>query len=271
MTELAQKLQALEKEVELLVQENDAFAAAVNEVERAADKADAYRQVVNAQCSHNWGYYQHLHKEELDQYWAQTVNDIVYAHGQEAFFGRESTYQYYIETPKQMCANGRKNAEKNYGMQFDPPEGPGYRVHNVISSPVVEIAGDGRTAQGIWMAHTFMSQMSADGSAMPSFGLAKYGDEFLLEPDGWKMWHRRDYVDAMLPCRLLDDLPFENNIPLFQEGVKTIAQKGDMIYKPYSCTYREPEIPQPYITWSPQQSCIQVVKDGYQKGGNHEW
>ena len=268
MCDMKQKLLELTREVEALEQANEMFAAEVAAIETAAAKADAYRQVVNAQGSHNWGYYQHLHKDELDQYWAQTVDSIVYAHGREAFYGRESTYQYYIETPKQMCANGRVNALKNYGMRFDPPDGPGYRVHNVISSPVVEISGDGQTAQGIWMAHTFMSQMNADGSASPSFGLAKYGDEFFKENDVWKMWHRRDYVDSMLPCNMLEELPFENNIPVVDMGIKTIAQKGDMIYHPYSCTYREPAIPQPYETWDPAQSYIQIIKDGYEEGGD---
>ena len=268
MSNMLEELRELTAAVEALEKATADFAQEVTAVEKAAAQADAYRQVVNAQGSHNWGYYQHLHKDELDQYWAQTVDNIVYAHGKEAFYGRESTYQYYIETPKQMCANGRNNAMKNYGMHFDPPDGPGYRVHNVISSPVVEISGDGQTAQGIWMAHTFMSQMNADGTASPSFGLAKYGDEFYHENGSWKMWHRRDYVDSMLPCKILDTLPYENNVPLFDEGVKTIAQMGDMIYMPYSCTYREPAIPQPYDTWDPAQSYIQIIRDGYEEGGD---
>ena len=41
-----------------------------------------------------------------------------------------------------------------------------------------------------------------------------------------------------------------------------------MIYKPYSCTYREPKIPQPYDTWDPAQSYIQIIKDGYEEGGD---
>ncbi len=253
----------LEAAVLALEQENEALETQVAALEAAAARADGYRQVVNAQGSHNWGYYQHLHKDELDQYWAQTVDDIVYAHGREAFFGHASTYQYYIETPKAMCANGRVNAKKNYGLDAESPDGPGYRVHNVISSPVVELSGDGNTARGIWMAHTFMSQITADGSASPSFGLAKYGDEFYHENGTWKMWHRRDFVDSMLPCKQLDQLPYEHNLPLFDDGVYTIAQEGDMIYHPYSCTRREPAIPQPYETWDPAQSYIQIIKEGY--------
>lgn len=263
MDDLKALLEQLLEKTQHIEQENAAIEAQLPELENAARQADAYRQVCNAQASHNWGYYQHLHKDELDQYWAQTVDSIVYAHGREAFYGHESTYQYYIETPKRMCENGRINALKNYGIQVDPPEGPGYRVHNVISSPVVEIAGDGNTAQGIWMAHTFMSQIDPDGGASPSFGLAKYGDEFYFENNTWKMWHRRDYVDTMLPCKRLDQEPLENNHPSFQDGVKTIAQEGDMIYRPYSCTKREPAIPQPYEAWCEDQSYIQILKDGY--------
>lgn len=261
--------EALEREVEEAEAANLELKKQVMLVEKAAAKADAYRQVVNAQGSHNWGYYQHLHKDELDNYWAKTADDIVYAHGKEAFYGRESTYRYYIETPRSMCANGRANALKNYGMEFEEPDGPGYRVHNVLGAPIVEISGDGITAQGIWMAHTFMSQIDADGGASPSFGLAKYGDEFLSEDGVWKMWHRRDYVDGMLKCDMLESLPFENNIPIYPEvervekGVKTIRQEGDMIYRPYSCTRREPAIPQPYDEWDDSQSYIQVAADGY--------
>lgn len=259
---------ALERQVEAEEAANAQLEKQLERVEEAAARADAYRQVVNAQGSHNWGYYQHLHKDELDNYWAKTADDIVYAHGREAFFGRESTYQYYIETPKAMCANGRANALKNYGMEFDEPDGPGYRVHNVLSSPVVEVAGDGKTAQGIWMAHTFMSQINSDGGASPSFGLAKYGDEFLCEDGVWKMWHRRDYVDGMLQCTMLESLPFENNVLpdalRAENGVKTVKQEGDMIYRPYSCTRREPAIPQPYETWDESQSYIQVIADGYE-------
>ena len=264
MTDILEMVQELKTTAAALTRENDAFERQVIAIEQAAEHADAYRQVVNAQASHNWGYYQHLHRDELDRYWAKSVDDIVYAHGREAFFGRESTYQYYIETPKKMCENGRINALKNYGIVSEAPDGPGYRVHNVISSPVVEIAGDGQTAQGIWMAHTFMSQITESGAAAPSFGLAKYGDEFYHEDGTWKMWHRRDYVDAMLPCNLRKEDPLENHIPLFSDGVKTIAQEGDMIYHPYSCTRREPAIPQPYETWDPAQSYIQIIRDGYE-------
>jgi hypothetical protein len=55
----------------------------------------------------------------------------------------------------------------------------------------------------------------------------------------------------------------ENNLPLFPEGTCTLAQEGDMIYHPYSCTYREPAIPQPYETWSPAQTYTRIIAEGY--------
>lgn len=270
MTEIDRKIEELESLAEELEASNAALEKLASEAEEAAFRADSYRQVANAQSAHNWGYYQHLHKDELDQYWAQTVDDIVYAHGREAHYGHEAVYQYYIETPRSMCESGRKFALQNYGIRTEAPDGPGYRVHNVLGSPVVEIAGDGKTARGIWMAYTFMSQMNSRGEADPSFGLARYGDEFCYENGRWKMWHRRDYVDAMLPCRILDREPFENSTPHFEEGVKKIAQEGDSIYHPYSCTRREPAIPQPYESWTQEQSYIQVIADSCAAEGGGE-
>ena len=103
MSDMLEKLREWTAEAEKLEAANERFAQEVAEIEKAAAQADAYRQVVNAQASHNWGYYQHLHKDELDQYWAQTVDNIVYAHGREAFYGRKSTYQYSLRRRKR-CA-----------------------------------------------------------------------------------------------------------------------------------------------------------------------
>ena len=77
MSDMLAWLRELDAETKKLEAANEEFAQEVVEVEKAAARADAYRQVVNAQASHNWGYYQHLHKDELDGYWAQTVDDIV--------------------------------------------------------------------------------------------------------------------------------------------------------------------------------------------------
>lgn len=265
-----QAIAALELAIESAKAENAQLEKLVETAELAAVRASGYHHVCNAQASHNFGYYQHLHKVELDKYWAQDEN-IIYAHSNTAYFGREATYNYYINTPKSMMERQRKAAADNFGMtHFKEGDGPGYRVHNVIGSPIVEIAADGNSAQGIWMAYTMMSQLEPNGTANPSYGLARYGDEFLRESDKgdglvWKMWHRRDYVDNMLPCNPVDQLPFENNVPDIpeeqweQNGIYRIEMLSDIIYTPVSLTYREPAIPQPYETWDDSMSYIKPI------------
>lgn len=267
-----QILAELERAVARAEEENKVLEEKVWAAELQAARAAAYHHVCNAQAAHNFGYYQHLHKEELDKYWAQHEN-IIYAHSNTAYYGRESTYNYYINTPKSMMERQRKAAADNFGLtHFKEGEGPGYRVHNVIGSPVVEIAADGGSAQGIWMAFTMMSQLEPNGTANPSYGLARYGDEFLREPDDgsgltWKMWHRRDYVDNMLPCKAVSQLPFENEVPdaadgaWEESGICRIEMMGDAIYTPVSLTYREPPIPDPYDTWDDSMSQIKPVKE----------
>lgn len=271
LQQVRQAVAELETAIERAKKENAKLEQLVQAAELAAVRASGYYHVCNAQAAHNFGYYQHLHKEELDKYWAHDEN-IIYAHSNTAYFGRESTYNYYINTPKSMMECQRKSAEENYGMtHFKEGDGPGYRVHNVIGSPVVEIAEDGGSAQGIWMAYTMMSQLESNGTANPSYGLARYGDEFLREADNgdgltWKIWHRRDYVDSMLPCDPVQQQPYESNAPGIpeeqweQNGIYKIEMLGDVIYTPTSLTYREPAIPQPYETWDDSMSYIKPVK-----------
>ena len=85
-------------------------SAALNALRQQAEAADDYRQIMNAMGKHVFGYYGQLQEEELEKYWSKR-DDIVYAHGSMAYYGRENVYNYvliglhqqttkYMESPK---------------------------------------------------------------------------------------------------------------------------------------------------------------------------
>ena len=125
-------------------------SAALNVLRQQAEAADDYRQIMNAMGKHVFGYYGQLQEEELEKYWSKR-DDIVYAHGSMAYYGRENVYNYYTGMTSAMKAQGRAVAEKFYGEKFDPQYGPGYKVMNMLLSPYVEIAKDRQTARGVWI------------------------------------------------------------------------------------------------------------------------
>ena len=252
-------------------------AARIADLKRRAAEADDYRQIMNAMGKHVFGYYGPIQEKELEQYWSKR-EDIVYAHGSMAYYGRENVYNYYTGMTEALKQQGREVAEKFYGQKIDDQSGPGYKVMNILLSPYVEIAGDRQTARGVWMAFSYMTHLDREtGRPDTSLGLARYSAEFIREDGQWKLWHRVDHVEcglaylgpgAMIPPTMPKDQQSGPNsggppIPKLQYiGQKTLVQcSGTNV--PWEPSYPEPRIPEPYETWTPERSYIVVECDGY--------
>ena len=240
-----------------------------------AQAADDYRQIMNAMSKHVFGYYGQIQEEELDKYWSKR-DDIVYAHGSMAYYGRENVYNYYTGMTAALKQQGRETAEKFYHQSFEPQYGPGYKVMNMLLSPYVEIAKDRQTARGVWMAYAYMSHLDKHtGKPETSLGLSRYSCEFIREDGQWKIWHRVDYVECGLEYQSAGSMPPPPQgdsdqsgappvaIPAIQYvGQKTLEQRSGT-NSPCEPSYPEPKIPEPYETWTEENSYIVVECDGY--------
>lgn len=250
-------------------------SAALNALRQQAEAADDYRQIMNAMGKHVFGFYGQFQEEELEKYWSKR-DDIVYAHGSMAYYGRENVYNYYTGMTSAMKAQGRAVAEKFYGEKFDPQYGPGYKVMNMLLSPYLEIAKDRQTARGVWMAYAYMSHLNQEtGKPETSLGLSRYSAEFIREDGQWKLWHRVDHMECGLeyhgmgmmappPKGGKTDQPAGGPpMPtIAYVGQKTLVQKSGT-NSPCEPSYPEPKIPEPYETWKEENSYIVVECDGY--------
>ena len=241
-----------------------------------AEAADDYRQIMNAMGKHVFGYYGQIQQEELEKYWSKR-DDIVYAHGSMAYYGRENVYNYYTGMTAAMKEQGRQAARKFYGMEYGPQYGPGYKVMNMLLSPYIEIAADRQTARGVWMAYAYMTHLDRDtGKPDTSLGLSRYSCEFIREDGQWKIWHRVDHVECGLKYagmgQMMPPLPQDGGkdgppakapMPMIRyQGQKTLKQLSDS-GSPCEPSYPEPRIPEPYESWTQEHSYIVVEHDGY--------
>ncbi len=250
----------------------------VQDLTERAKAADDYRQIMNAMGKHVFGYYGQIQEEELEKYWSKR-DDIVYAHGSMAYYGRENVYNYYTGMTAAMKAQGREVAKRVFGQEFEPQYGPGYKVMNMLLSPYIEIAADRQTARGVWMAYAYMTHLDREtGRPDTSLGLSRYSCEFIREDDQWKLWHRVDHVECglaydsmgamMPPPPKGDDGPGRSGGPgpaapaIAYVGQKTLYQKSGS-NSPCEPSYPEPAIPEPYETWTEADSYIVVECDGY--------
>lgn len=87
--------------------------------------------------------------------------------------------------PEAMRARFRQPGEAPRG------EVPGELHIHAMFSPVIEIAGDGKTAKGVW--DSFGPNINS-GSEIGSWLWVKYAVDFIKEDGQWKIWHLQVYA-----------------------------------------------------------------------------
>ena len=127
---------------------------------RAEEITDLWVQVPENQATasfgRNWGYYVGL--DEIKKYY---VDD------------------FYTKERQALAAIGKEVAESGYGRFLFHP----------LSTPLVYVAEDGRTAQGTWYSIGVDCYPEADGTADTNWNCQKICADFIKEPGGWKIWH----------------------------------------------------------------------------------
>lgn len=237
----------------------------LEKAKRQIMKAEAYQKIMNLMSAHVHCCLNQDYAEELDQYWSKR-DDIVYANGDLAYVGQKAVRKYYVEEAQKRSEKARQLLRE---AGKDVPEGektPGYKNMNLIGTPYIEIAEDGQTAQGIWMAHSFMGSVDENGELNTQGLLSRYSGEFILEDGEWKIWHRRNYADVVFeekqagmmgPPPTKDGKPpkpmVENPKPTTITKIK-VAGGG---YTPTTVPSGEPKLPEPYDTWTYETSNVQ--------------
>jgi hypothetical protein len=152
-----------------------------------------------------------------------------------------------------------KNVPENLGVGF------GYEM-NFLTTPVIEIAGDGKTAKGLWYSpgiNTVGSVMEGGETSMRGeWRMTKYGVDFAREDDKWKIWHISICLDNTPP-----GWSYKNGQAVYEPAVDTVevthsgkASGGTAEGHPSSATSGislKPN-PDPYKTWSPVR--VQNIK-----------
>lgn len=254
--------------LERLRQAKETRAALEDRLEKAKTqimKAESYQKIMNLMSAHVHCCLNQDYAEELDTYWSRR-DDIAYANGDLAYVGQEAVRRYYVEEAKKRGEAARA-ALKAAGVPV--PEGdkiPGYKNMNLIGTPYIEIAEDGQTAQGIWMAHSFMGQVDEHGVLKTQGVLSRYSGEFILEDGQWKIWHRRNYADVVFeedPMGRMGPPPSEDGKPpkpMVENPKPTTITKiraagGD--YTAAAVPSGQPALPKPYDTWTYETSNVQ--------------
>lgn len=224
-----------------------------------SEKALAYYEIIKVWAAHAYCYRAQRQRYELEHFWAKEHDDIMYAHGTMAFWGRDTVTEYYARGNEIMNEGKLKIMSELYpGEIEDIPEnlGIGDLVIRCQTTPYIEIASDLKTAKGIFNTPGFNTENDAEGKPVPMFMVGRDAVDFVRESDGWKIWHYRDSADMGFTFGPeIFDMPgfvkgrtVEGSFPAPNRVLEPFAELGGFsTKKPANFS---PELPAPYETWS---------------------
>ncbi len=198
--------------------------------------------------------------EILSRFWSQR-EDLSLMLNDGAYVGRAAVGGYYAACearnllvarllrdrfPEQL---GGRSDEEIYGI------GP-FKVRP-LSSPLIEVAGDGQTAKGLWTCQGAHNEVGPSGP-VANWTWGYFAVDFILEDDDWKIWHLQylNDVDAICgqswgkPARPYPELPEFAALREFQYPEYTLRRTYRKLYDPERPLTPAPELPVPYQTFA---------------------
>ncbi len=241
----------------------------------AGEKANIRWEVQNLMSKHEYYHAASMNKEEVDALWVSAdgefANSATFASPMWVMNGISVIRGAYGEENQKRKEEALKKLNKINPEIKDVPEnlGAGFEwVMHTSTTPVIEVAGDGKTAKGIWYSPGMglMPSIKDDGTidVKGTFFWEKYGGDFILENGVWKIWHLQmcyDFTPSIsdggnwtdfnkkneaVQAGEKEDSPMNKDLPpgfskpKFSYPIWTPERKG-LIY---------PAIPEPYYTFS---------------------
>ena len=241
---------------------------------KKARRGEDYREICNVIAGHSYCYNAHEQAYEIEHFWTKEKQDAFYNGNTTP----EGVAYYYINNTKALRAKQREIVNRVYNMDLGEDDKVGYRVINMLGTPYVEIAGDGQTAQGVWMVFNVLCHLDQDGVPQPSVSVSKMCAEFTKENGQWRLWRFRgcpggfdlkvelantglEPEDEDRQNRMMFGMPHfteEEEKILHHRTLKTGERDlRDMGYKPWSKAVNDPPLPEPYETWDDSRAFFQ--------------
>lgn len=122
-----------------------------------------------------------------------------------------------------------------------------------LTSPMIVVAGDGKTAKGVWRSPGIEAVMPPDGGKpVPLWSFGAYAVDFIRTQGVWKVWHLHWY--RTIKCTYKDawvedlSLTYTGRIPGSPENLGATTFHNP--YRPDTTQESIPPCPEPYETWT---------------------
>ena len=134
---------------------------------------------------------------------------------------------------------------------YNKKHGDGYMAFPPASTGLVELAGDGKTAKGLFYSIANETEANGDGTAKALWMPEKLAFDFIKEGDQWKIWHLVAAVDLISEA----GTDYSDQDP-YPDHAKDLADFGEPTVRElihdgaFNWWDDYPSMPEPYETWS---------------------
>lgn len=147
---------------------------------------------------------------------------------------------------------GPDQVRKMYGGMSEGTARPGAMFEHQFTTPMIQVAKDGKTAKGLWFSPGHETPPDENGNPVAKWCWGKYGADFIKEDGEWKIWHFHFYDTFM--CPFDKDWVQTPQPPLgtIEEHPGRKPDKPPTVrssYFPDQVRRPIPEYPEPYDTW----------------------
>jgi hypothetical protein len=147
-------------------------------------------------------FYHSIGRNDLELTLWATRHDIRWGQNQGCWVGMASYRNYYGTINDQMRAASLKQMSgQNPAIQNSPTNlGVGNNAIHTLTTPIIEIAGDGQTAKGVWYTPGVILSTQDAKTPTASWIWERYGGDFIKEDGRWTIWHLQvntDFMNAM--------------------------------------------------------------------------
>ncbi|MBN1626839.1 MAG: nuclear transport factor 2 family protein [Deltaproteobacteria bacterium] len=228
-------------------------------------RALAYGEIQNVMAAHTYCYEAQKQAYEIENFWSKR-DDISYG---AQNVGREAVINYFVKTNDAAHKAKLKRMSELYPDEvknIPENEGIGDMVIHLATTPYIEVAGDCKTAKGLWYVPSINVEIDQNGDPVPVTIWEKCDVDFIKEDGKWKIWHFTQWVQFAAPLnKSLVDGSFQLSRPFFspqplggQEAGRQPAQQPvdmsqtkskDQAYSTKRVADWRPGLPKPYNTW----------------------
>ena len=216
----------------------DQYYTQATEALKLAQRANDIHELNNLMSMHVWYHAALLNDVDIEKNWSKR-SDIVFA----------QNFGYYI---------GPKSIKASYGKTVTRDSTKGTYMWHPTTSSIIEVAGDRKTAKGVWYTPAGIVGAFKDEPVSFNWMFEKYGVDFVMEDGKWKIWHMHIYTDIAwaIGGKIRSSGGGVDFTDLSNTAVPDKIEDNYKQLSPSTEMVMVPRPPEPYETWADTWSYV---------------